>query len=185
MSISAPQPPAEPPAEPPTVPAEETGAPVEPPPLPAEPPAGAAGKGPSPLLAALLGLVAGAGLVGGAWAYTNRDTAPAEPAVFTLIGTFTLTEGAIRTDDDGCRGTGGYDDIAAGTSVTVYDAAGGVAATGSLGESEYSIGACAFIVTVKDVPKGEKYYQVEVSHRGKVQLSAKEAEAGKLAVSLG
>ncbi|TXS07938.1 hypothetical protein EAO68_38130 [Streptomyces sp. wa22] len=121
-------------------------------------------------------------MVGGAWAYTSRDTAP---DTFTLIGTFTLTEGAIRTEGENCRGNGGYDDIARGTSVTVYNAAGEVAATGSLGESEYSVGACAYIVTVDDVPKGEKFYQVEVSHRGKVQMTAEEAEAGKLAATLG
>ncbi|MGW3594994.1 hypothetical protein [Streptomyces sp. NPDC005167] len=163
-----------PPVEPPTA--------AAPPSLPAEPSAAAPKKLFNPLLAGLLGLAVGAGIVGGAWAYTSRDTAP---DTFTLIGTFTLTEGAVRTEGENCRGNGGYDDIAQGTSVTVYDAAGGVAATGSLGESQYSVGACAFIVTVDDVPKGEKFYQVEVSHRGKVQLSGKEAEGGKLAASLG
>ncbi|WP_327330444.1 hypothetical protein OG265_36865 (plasmid) [Streptomyces sp. NBC_01208] len=152
------------------------------PPPPTEPPAIAPKKPINPILAALLGLAVGAGLVGGAWAYTGRDTAP---DTFTLIGTFTLTEGAIRTEGENCRGNGGYDDIARGTSVTVYNAAGEVAATGSLGESEYSVGACAYIVTVDDVPKGEKFYQVEVSHRGKVQMTAEEAEAGKLAATLG
>lgn len=157
--------------------------PVEPPAPPAEPPTSAPKKRPSPLLAGILGLAVGAGVVGGAWAYTSRT--PAEPDTFTLTGTFALTEDAIRTEDENCRGRGGYDDIADGTSVTVYDAAGGVAATGSLGKSEYAAGACLFTVTVDDVPKGEKFYQVEVSHRGKVQLSAREAEAGKMAASLG
>ncbi|WP_406424277.1 hypothetical protein [Streptomyces sp. NBC_01589] len=36
-------------------------------------------------------------------------------------------------------------------------------------------------VAVDDVPKGEKFYQVEVPHRGKAQLGGLEAEDGKLA----
>ncbi|WP_405699105.1 hypothetical protein OG209_05285 [Streptomyces sp. NBC_01383] len=179
MSATTPPPPAEPPAVPTVTPAASS----ELPPRPIEPPAAQPKKKPSPLLAGILGLALGAGLVGGIWAYTSRDAD--EPATFTLIGTFTLTEGAIRTKGDNCRGSGGYADIGQGTSVTVYDGAGGVAATGSLGVSQYSVGACAFIVAVDDVPKGEKFYQVEVSHRGKVQLTGAEAEAGKLAATLG
>ncbi|WP_328903272.1 hypothetical protein OHR86_28125 [Streptomyces sp. NBC_00441] len=173
-----------PPAEPPATPAEETAAPLIPPPPPAEPPTVAAKKRPSPILTGILGLVVGAGVVGGAWMYSSSGTD--EPETFTLGGSFVLTESATRTEGEHCEGRDGYDDIADGTSVTVYDAAGGVAATGSIGKSEYSEGgACMFEVTVADVPKGEKFYQVEVSHRGKVQLTAKEAEGGELSTSLG
>ncbi|WP_234307045.1 MULTISPECIES: hypothetical protein [Streptomyces] len=164
-----------PPAEPPAAP--------EAPPMPAEPPAAAPKKRPSPLLAGILGLAVGAGAVGATWAITANQEPPA-PATFTLTGAFALTEGATR-DGDGCIGTEGYDDIAEGTSVTVYDGAGKVAATGNLGKSKYAAGACAFEVSVPDVPKGEKFYQVEVSHRGKVQLSGEEAEAGEMSVTLG
>ncbi|MFE9949307.1 hypothetical protein ACFYRJ_17450 [Streptomyces sp. NPDC005531] len=138
----------------------------------------------NPLAAGILGLAVGAGIVGAAWGITAGG-GDAKPATFTLKGTFTLTDGALRTDDTSCRGTRGYDDIAEGTSVTVYDAAGKVAATGSLGKSSYTLGICEFKVTVDDVPKGEKFYQVEVSHRGKVQMTAKEAEAGEMAATLG
>ncbi|MEV7949727.1 hypothetical protein ACTOXX_11220 [Streptomyces rubiginosohelvolus] len=151
--------------------------------VPAETPSVSRTKHPSPLLAGLLGLAIGAGGVGGIWAYAAGQEPPV-PAVFTLTGAFALTEGATR-NGDGCIGTGGYDDIAEGTSVTVYDGTGKVAATGNLGKSKYAVGACAFEVRIPDVPKGEKFYQVEVSHRGKVQLSAEEAEAGKLSVALG
>ncbi|MFJ3083065.1 hypothetical protein ACIPJG_25380 [Streptomyces halstedii] len=139
----------------------------------------------TPLLAGLLGLAVGAALVGGAWAYTSRDITPADPATFTLTGTFTLTDGARRVGQDNCRGTGGYDDINEGTSVTVYDGTGAIAATGNLGTSDYATGYCVFDISVADVPKGEKFYQVEVSHRGKVQLTAEEAEGGQLAATLG
>ncbi|MEV5579747.1 hypothetical protein AB0L39_14450 [Streptomyces parvus] len=164
----------------------ETPPPVEPSTaseVPAETPSVSRTKHPSPLLAGLLGLAIGAGGVGGIWAYAAGQKPPV-PAVFTLTGAFALTEGATR-NGDGCIGTGGYDDIAEGTSVTVYDGTGKVAATGNLGKSKYAVGACAFEVRIPDVPKGEKFYQVEVSHRGKVQLSAEEAEAGELSVTLG
>ncbi|MEU1088937.1 hypothetical protein ABZ401_19240 [Streptomyces sp. NPDC005892] len=168
---------------PPTEPPVPVSTAVEPPPASEVPPTSPR-KPLSPLLAGLLGLVVGAGLVGGAWAFT-ANSGDDKLAVFTLEGAFALTDGVVRTDDDGCQGIGGYDDIAEGTSVTVYDAAGGVAATGNLSEPEYMSGSCLFTVAVPDVPKGEKFYQVEVSHRGKVQLSSKEAEGGQFASTLG
>jgi hypothetical protein len=141
----------------------------------------------SPLAAGLLGLAAGAALVGGAWAIT-ANIGPGNPDTFTLEGSFSLTDGSsvVSDGDAGCRGSGGYDDIQEGTSVTVYDASGSVVATGALGDSKggpYS--PCIFKVAVNDVPKGEKYYKVEVSHRGTVQMTAEEAEAGELAATLG
>ncbi|MDX3329919.1 hypothetical protein PV405_35635 [Streptomyces sp. ME02-6979-3A] len=166
-----------------TTPPQPTEPPAVPPLHPDSPPT-TPKRPPSPILTGLLGLIIGAGIVGGTWAYTANQT-PDAPPTFTLEGSFTLTDGARREGEDNCRGTGGYDDIAEGTSVTVYDAAGGIAATGQLGKSVYTAGLCLFLVTVEDVPKGEKFYQVEVSHRGKVQMTAAEAEAGKLAASLG
>ncbi|MGW4825551.1 hypothetical protein ACWEP4_43480 [Streptomyces sp. NPDC004227] len=38
---------------------------------------------------------------------------------------------------------------------------------------------------VEDVPKGEKFYKVEVSHRGTLQLTVEEAESGQFGDSLG
>jgi len=152
--------------------------------LPAPPPPTAPPRTPiGPAFAAFLGALLGAAAVGTVWAVTSAGSDT--PDTFTLKGTFSLTD-AISDGDGGCRGTGGYDDIAEGTSVTVYDGAGKVAATGVLGQSKYNgIGACRYKVAVDDVPKGEKFYQVEVSHRGKVQLTQKEAEAGEFGASLG
>lgn len=154
--------------------------PTEPPTMPAEPK-----KRLSPLAAGTLGLALGASLMGGIWAIT-ANSGPSEPATFTLEGTFTLTEDATSTGDD-CSASydSGYDDIAEGTSVTVYGAGGDVVATGELGDSTYSGYTCEFAIAVPDVPKGEKFYKVEVSHRGTLQLSAEEAENGELAASLG
>jgi hypothetical protein len=97
----------------------------------------------------------------------------------------------VSTDDDGesCRGRfdSGYDDIAEGASITVYGAKGDVVAAGSLGKSKVDEDGttCTYRVAVPDVPKGEKFYKFEVAHRGTLQLTAQEAENGKLAASLG
>lgn len=157
---------------------------------PAEPPLVPAAAAPrkrlSPLVAGLVGLAVGAGLVGGIWAITAAS-GPDSPATFTLEGTMTLTEDAVGTGDEDCSGRydSGYDDIAEGASVTVYGAKGDVIATGELGDSTYASYTCTFDISVPDVPKGEKFYKVEVSHRGTLQLSAKEAENGELAATLG
>lgn len=137
----------------------------------------------SPIAAGLLGVAVGAGIVGGIWAVT----ATSGPDTFTLKGAFALTEDATLDGDDDCSGgyDSGYDDISEGASVTVYGAGGDVIATGELGDSTYESSACVFDIAVPDVPKGEKFYKVEVSHRGTVQLTAKEAENGDLFASLG
>lgn len=179
--------PAEPPAEDqPDTPAQTANelpaVPATPPPPPTPP--AAPKKKLSPIAAGLIGLAAGAGIVGGIWAIT-ANSGPSEPATFTLKGAFALTEKALA-DGNTCEGTGGYDDISNGTSVTVYGAKGDVIATGRLGDSEKAgYGGCIFDVAVPDVPKGEKFYKVEVSHRGTIQLTAEEAESGEFAGSLG
>jgi hypothetical protein len=155
-------------------------APVEPPATPAP----AAKRRISPLAAGLIGLATGAAIVGGAWAAT-ANSGPGKPATFTLEGTFELTDSAVDDGEGGCGGTGGYDDIREGTGVTVYGASGDVIATGALQDASYESYTCTFHVRVADVPKGEKFYKVEVSHRGTLQLTADEAEGGQFAGSLG
>jgi hypothetical protein len=135
------------------------------------------------------GFALGAALVGGSWAIT-ANKGPDDPGTFTLTGTFELGANVYNDpDDDSCRGgdDSGYDDIAEGTSVTVYGAGDDVIATGRLGDSESDeYGAtCTYAISIPDVPKGEKFYKVEVSHRGTLQLSAEEAEGGELTASLG
>jgi hypothetical protein len=170
------------------------------PPMPATPPADAAAGKPSTrrtLTTLLIGAVAGAAIVGGTWYATSHDTGSSvtvdgkpvagPPGTFTLKGDFTLTDGAVDDGIGGCEGSGGYDDIALGTSVTVYDAAGAVIATSALVLSEFdrAAGTCTFDVSVPNVPGGQDFYQVEISHRGKIQLSAAEATSGGFAGSLG
>jgi hypothetical protein len=132
----------------------------------------------------MLGTALGAVLVGGFWAATSITFAPAK---FTLSGTLVLNDGVTSYPSPGCRGYRGYDDIDHGASVTVYDAKGIVIATGSLGQGALMGGgaSCAFPIIVAAVPEGSDFYQVEVSHRGKISVQAADARAGRVAVSLG
>ncbi|MFJ7181081.1 hypothetical protein ACIQXA_32880 [Streptomyces massasporeus] len=116
---------------------------------------------------------------------TETRAAETGPSTFTLTDTFELTGDAVSDGLGGCEGSGGYDDITEGTAVTVYDAAGTVVATGQLEDSKMNSGTCTFEVAVEDVPRGQDFYKVEISHRGTVQLSGDEAEAGRFGASLG
>jgi hypothetical protein len=159
--------------------------------LPSSPPAPLphGGSGTSPrrggrsALTFVAGVVLGAALVSAAWIAT---TAESEPRTFDLTGTMTLVEGGTTYPSPGCHGSGGYSDIDTGTSVTVYDAGGTVVATGSLGQGRSSaLGGCTFPISVRSVPEGSAFYQVEVSHRGKITYQAADAQAGGVSVSLG
>jgi hypothetical protein len=101
------------------------------------------------------------------------------------IGSFEL-----KADNDAaCVGTSGFEDITQGTQVTVYDAAGKVIATGSLGqgavnETEGPLPTgCAFVFSVR-VPASD-YYGFEVSHRGKVTFTRSQVEADEVKLILG
>lgn len=153
---------------------------------------------PALLIAGALGVAVGAGGVGAAWTMSTEPaakpkqaatTAPAsaQAASFTLVGSLTLagfghwTSGGVS----GCAGTGGYSDIGEGASVTVYDGSGQVIAVGALSSGSLSGTSCDFPVTVTNVPDGARFYQVEISHRGKVTLSGTDAKTGHFAASLG
>lgn len=143
-----------------------------------------------PLLAALVGLVVGAGGVGAAWGLSGSSPSPkpAAAAAFVLTGTLTLAKGSPGSTGS-CEGTDGYADITPGAAVTVYDAAGAVVGKDYLGNgssmSSTGYGACEFQFSVQSVPEGSKFYQVEISHRGKLTVSAEDAKAGRFASSLG
>jgi len=138
------------------------------------------------LAAGVAGLVVGAGGVGLAWGMSGSPVA--KP--FVLRGSLVLSD-PTPTDSNytGCTGSGGYDDIVPGAAVTVYDAGGKVVANGALGEGRYastdSTAPCVFKFVVPGVPDGAKFYQVEISHRGKLTVSAAKAKAGTFASSLG
>lgn len=91
----------------------------------------------------------------------------------------------------GCVGVGGYSDLTEGVTVTAYNAGGEIVGTGSLGAGEYmsmrneediqaGAGRCTFAFSF-DVPDSD-FYQVEVTHRGKVTVQR--AEAGQIKLEL-
>lgn len=107
---------------------------------------------------------------------------------FDLTGRLELdATGAFKATDRSCVGEDGYDDMRTGAPVVVYDAAGTVIATGSLrGGALNTTGTqCVFPFTVADVPSGEAFYQVQVSHRGKVVVESAEAETSGAVLTLG
>lgn len=140
---------------------------------------------PHPLVTGLAGLVIGAAVVGLAWGLSGGGSST--PKSFTLTGEMTLTGDNVPSGDtsEDCTGYSGFDDIAKGAGVTVYDSAGKVVASGSLGTGKPKSAACVFPVRVLGVPEGSKFYRVEVSHRGQITVSAAEARAGEFAASLG
>lgn len=103
----------------------------------------------------------------------------AMPHTFTLKGAMVvIDDSAGYSQGQACSGQDGYDDIDAGTTVVIKDAAGKTVALGSLKGGKGLEGECAFFFTVKDVPDGLKFYGVEVSHRGTVQYTLAEMKKG-------
>ncbi|MGH3437921.1 MAG: hypothetical protein ACRDRN_15815 [Sciscionella sp.] len=136
---------------------------------------------------AVIGVIIGACTVGTAWLATAAARGVSGADSFTLHGTMSLRTNyhdvtSVRT---GCRGSGGYADISDGTAVTVYNANDAVIATGDLENATSNGNGCESDIQVPGVPAGNTFYQVEVSHRGKITVSAHNAESGKVAVSLG
>ncbi|MCE3553911.1 hypothetical protein LWC33_20945 [Pseudonocardia sp. RS11V-5] len=121
-------------------------------------------------------------------------TALSAASAMEVTGTFRLTDagygfGGYRsgsfTTGSVCSGSGGYSDIHAGTGVMIANASGAVIATGALSTGRASSSTtCDFAFTVPDVPAGEDFYQVTVSHRGTLTCTADELRSG-LGLSLG
>lgn len=151
-----------------------------------------------PAITAALGLLVGAGGVGAAWSISASQTghglsaAPSRtPAArsFSLSGSLTLANGVPDLAGTACKGIGGFADIISGAAVTVYDAKGTVVGSDSLENGHVagsgSYGPCTFAFTVAGVPDGSNFYQVEISHRGKLTVSEADAKAGLFTSSLG
>ena len=109
---------------------------------------------------------------------------------YEIRGEFTLKEGSGKMGVPGCSGTGGYDDIEYGLSVTVRDGSGHVLGTGRLGEGKlvgsYLPKSCIFEFSVGGLPE-VKFYAVEVGRRGELIYSFEEMRATnwRVAFSLG
>lgn len=126
-------------------------------------------------------------------AATTRASSTATPAAVTVSGAVRMQ----RYDDPhsqfktanwrklgslNCEGVGGYDDMTEGATVTVYDSTGKVIGAGALMEGLAGDDLCVWSFTVDNVPDAP-FYQVEVSHRGKVTVAR--SEASSVSLSLG
>lgn len=139
----------------------------------------------------LLAAAAGGALVGALWVGLDLADSgvPISPPgtsgkAFDLRGTFTLYSGGYGYST--CGGSGGYSDITTGTTVTVYNAAGTVLSQGALGTGHPDgADSCVFSLAAPNVPAGEKFYLVEVSHRGRIMVQPEDARNGNVALSLG
>lgn len=130
-----------------------------------------------------VGAAVGGLAVGIVWAATGLGLGSSS---FDMTGSMTLTSKATTYPPPGCHGYSGFDDIDQGGAVTVYDAQGAVVASGALGQgASTNLGGCVFPITVTGVPSGPDFYQVEVTHRGKVTVQAADAKTGRVALSIG
>jgi len=105
-------------------------------------------------------------------------------STFTAKGTLGIVA-VDSTTDDCSSGTGGYDDITEGASVVIYDASDKKLAIGSLkaGKEYGDNGLCVFKFKIPDIPSGKGPYGVEISHRGQIAFTEKEAD--DIGISLG
>lgn len=117
----------------------------------------------------------------------------------TVRGTLELAVGddpevpSFMTEPDDpytCHGVGGYSDITPEATIVIHDPDGKVIATSELGTGE-STGfdggpvpaICRFTIWVTKVPE-QKFYGVEVSHRGTVQFTEEQVRAGNVNLTL-
>lgn len=106
---------------------------------------------------------------------------------FAVHGTLKLVGDHLAIGGQPCFGTSGYDDIAVGASVVIYDAAGKQLVIGALGggtsNQPGSLGVCTFTFDISGVPAGVGPYSIEVTHRGKVPFD--QSTASDVELTLG
>ena len=105
-----------------------------------------------------------------ATAEPTESAASTEPETFTVEGEMELWDGGLPLRDKGkCHGMEGYDDIRGVAQVIVRNGDGKTLAIGALEQGMLQdYGVCLFDFEVPGVPPGEKFYSVEVSHRGEI-----------------
>lgn len=136
------------------------------------------------VLGIVVGVVGCAALAGLAFAVDVATRSG--PSAFAITGQFDLTGSTKSASVPGfaCAGTGGYDDLNPATTVAVTDEAGTLLAKGHMTGSTRSSRTCTFDFSVLDVPRGHRFYQVEIAHRGALSYTETEAESG-LSLTLG
>ncbi|MCX4988572.1 MULTISPECIES: hypothetical protein [unclassified Streptomyces] len=129
---------------------------------------------------AAAGLVIGSGAVALAWNLSGSGDGQA----FTLVGQVQI--GGSSGASGPCSGDQEFGDLDKGAPVTVFDSAGRVVATGSLGSGAYDAFArCAFPIAVRGVPGGSNSYTVQVGWHAKKRITNEEARTGSLVVKFG
>ncbi len=102
----------------------------------------------------------------------------------TVTGTVILNDGDFINTGSACYGMGGFEDIRPGAKVSITDAAQQTVAVGVIESASEAGNECHLNFLVEDVPRGEDFYGIEVTHRGRVQYTAADLEQ-PLTISLG
>ncbi|MET9897725.1 hypothetical protein [Streptomyces sp. NPDC006446] len=148
-------------------------------PAPAQPPRGNRLWG-AVAASVVAGLVIGSGAVALAWNLSGSE----DERAFTLVGQVQI--GGSSGASGPCSGDQEFGDLDKGASVTVFDSAGRVVATGTLGSGAYDAFArCAFPIAVRGVPGGSNSYAVKVGWHEKKKITNEEARTGSLVMEFG
>jgi hypothetical protein len=124
-------------------------------------------------------------VAGGVVLATHTTNETIKGTMFIDVSTSDPSEANFTTSGvSGCGGTGGYSDLTSGASVTVTNPSGKVIATGFLGNGDYIAVSCGFRFRITGVPK-EKFYGIEISHRGVVDFSLKEVQNNDVSMDIG
>jgi len=111
-------------------------------------------------------------------------------STFTLAGVLVVKQSSSDLSNggpnfsktaQGCQGTGGYSDLAAGTAVVVTDSEGQQVAVGAMQTGKLDAGNrnwCVMTFSVPSVPRGLPSYSVTISHRGTEVYTPEEAQRG-------
>lgn len=102
-----------------------------------------------------------------------------------LSGTVTLYDTKLDFQNgESCYGSGGYDDLSQGASVSVRNGSDKIVATTTLSDGTMISGSeCEFSYALESVPKSD-IYQVEVSKRGNVPYSYNDIKDKDFVVNL-
>lgn len=144
-------------------------------------------KGPAIAAVVIILLVVGGVILflGKVFSGPPPSVTPAAPTSFTFTGILQMHISDTTAGVEYCSGKGGYDDIKEGALVTIYDETGKVIQTGTLPTGSSEDPHCNWHISIPNVPIDAKFYQVEISHRGKITVSAADAQAGNFGVTLG
>lgn len=128
------------------------------------------------VLAAVAVVALGAGFGTGWASHTSSSGNGSSSATTAIHGTLTLPDGGYSSIGTVCSGSGGYNDLTAGTAVTIGDQTGKTLAVTSLGAGGFGNGGCVFPFAAK-VPAATSY-TVTISHRGEQVFPASDIAAG-------